>query len=212
MPIVANSTQIIIEERVVLHDVPWEIYEGLMTTHTDHSAPRFTYDQGQLEIYMPSQKHEKNAELLGDLVKTIAEERDIEVLSLGSTTFKKEESAKGVEPDGCFYLQSYEVVFGTEKIDIEVFPPDLVLEIDVTSPSIERFPIYADFRVPEIWRHVKEKVKIYILHGSAYIEVGESLVFPQVTATVLTGFLLASQTEKRSLWLKSVREWMRAHS
>jgi hypothetical protein len=38
------------EERVTLHDVSWETYESLLADHHDRSAPRFTYDQGVLEI------------------------------------------------------------------------------------------------------------------------------------------------------------------
>jgi hypothetical protein len=37
-------------QRIVLHDVSWETYEHLLADHIDSSAPRFTYDRGQLEI------------------------------------------------------------------------------------------------------------------------------------------------------------------
>ena len=142
------KNQVVIEEHVILSDVSWESYERLLKDHEDRSVPRFIYNDGVLEIYMPSQKHEKKAEFLADILRTIAEEREIEILSLRSTTFKKDSTKKGVEPDGCFYMQSYERVFGMETIDLELFPPDLVIEIDIFSPSIDRFPIYAEFKVP----------------------------------------------------------------
>lgn len=205
-----QETQILIEQRVVLHNVSWESYESLMKSQEDSSAPRFTYDGGELEIYLPSQKHEKSAEFLTDIVKTIAEEREIEVLSLGSTTFKRENVRRGVEPDGCFYIQSYDAVFNVEKIDLEKYPPDLVIEVDVTSPSIDRFPIYALLGVPEIWRYAKEQVKIHLLQGKKYIETAESRALPPVTGEILTRFLTQSQTEKRSVWLKKLREWIRS--
>lgn len=205
--VTTTAAEIIVEQRVVLHDISWETYERLMREHENRSAPRFAFDNGELEIYMPSQPHEFNAQFLGDFVKIIAEEREIEVLCLGSTTFKKKPKQKGVEPDGCFYLQSYDKVFGVEKINLIKFPPDIAIEIDITTPSINRFPIYADFRVPEIWRYSQAKVEIYVLRGSNYVEIPESAALPKVTGELLTEFLSLSQTERRLAWLKIVREW-----
>lgn len=200
------KTQILIEEHVILNGVSWKIYESLMKEHEDRSVPRFTYNQGCLEIYMPSQKHEKKAEFLTDIVKTFSEEREIELLSIRSTTFKKDDLEKGAEPDGCFYLQSYDRVFGMQKIDLEQFPPDLVLEVDIFNPSIDRFPIYAEFKVPEIWRYTKDSVKIFVFENGKYREAAESIAFPKATGEMLTKLLAESKTEKRSAWLKKVRE------
>jgi Uma2 family endonuclease len=206
------KNQIVIEEHVILRGVSWNVYKQLMKEHEDQSAPRFTYNKGNLEIYMPSQKHEKKAEFLGDIVRTIAEEREIEALSLRSTTFKKDDLEKGVEPDGCFYLQSYEQVFGMGKIDLEKYPPDLVIEVDIFSPSINRFPIYAVFKVPEIWRYSDDEVKIHIFDGENYREAAESLALPKITGEILTRLLAESETLKRSAWLKNVRDRAREQS
>lgn len=201
------KTQIVIEQHIVLNGVSWNVYEQLMKDHEDQSAPRFIYNRGDLEIYVPSQKHERKSEFLGDIVKTIAEEREVELLSLHSTTFKKDDIEKGVEPDGCFYLQSYDKVFGTEKIYLEEFPPDLVIEVDIFSPSLDRFPIYAKFKVPEIWRYKNDEVKIYFFDGEDYFEADESIALPQITGEILTGFLAKSETMRRSAWLKTMRQW-----
>lgn len=206
------KTQIVIEEHIILRDVSWKLYQQLTKEHEDQSAPRFIYNEGNLEIYMPSQKHEKKAEFLGDVVKTIAEEREIEILSIRSTTFKKDDKEKGVEPDGCFYLQNYEQVFGMEKINLETFPPDLVIEVDIFSPSINRFPIYAEFKVPEIWRYKNDEVKIHLFDGGNYIESEESFALPKVTNTLLTHWLAESETTKRSAWMKDLRNWERNQS
>ncbi len=206
------KTQVLIEEHIILRGVSWRIYEALMKEHESRSAPRFTFNQGCLEIYMPSQKHEEKAEFLGDIVKTVTEEREIEILSIRSTTFKKDDLEKGVEPDGCFYLQSYDQVFGMQKIDLELFPPDLVIEVDIFSPSINRFPIYAEFKVPEIWHYSDDEVKIYLFDGENYLESDESLALPKITGELLTRLLAESETMKRSAWLKNVRDWAREQS
>ena len=199
------KNQVVIEKHVILSNVSWQSYEQLLKDHEDQSAPRFIYNNGILEIYMPSQKHEKKAEFLADIVRTIAEEREIEILSLRSTTFKKDSTQKGVEPDGCFYLQSYDKVFGMEKIDLEQFPPDLIIEIDIFSPSINRFPIYAEFKVPEIWRYSNDEVRIHLFDGENYQESAESRTLPKITGEFLTRMLAESETTKRSAWLKNVR-------
>lgn len=201
------KVQVVVEEHVVLHDMSWDFYEQLMKKYEDHSAPRFVYDQGELEIYQPSQQHEEKSGFLDDIVKAIAEEREIESRNIRSTTFKKVSAKKGVEPDGCFYLQSYEKVFGIQEIDLEKYPPDLVIEVDIFSPSINRFPIYAVFKVPEIWRYQNDEVKIYLFDGKEYIETNKSTALPKVTGEILTKSLADSETMKRSTWLKNVRNW-----
>jgi Uma2 family endonuclease len=47
------------EQRVILRHVSWETYENLLSDHVDASAPRFTFDRGQLEIMSPSSEHEE---------------------------------------------------------------------------------------------------------------------------------------------------------
>ena len=74
------TTRVLIEEHIFLPDVSWKIYEQLMKEHESRSAPRFAYNQGCLEIYMPSQKHGEKSEFLADIVKTVAEESEIEAL------------------------------------------------------------------------------------------------------------------------------------
>ena len=47
-----------------------------------------------------------------------------------------EEMAAGIEPDDCFYIQHQAEMVGKDRIDLTVDPPpDLVLEIDVTSTT-----------------------------------------------------------------------------
>jgi Uma2 family endonuclease len=52
----------------------------------------------------PSAEHGWYNQLVSDLVKLLARELRIDVLSLGSATFKREEAEKGFEPDSCFYV------------------------------------------------------------------------------------------------------------
>src|SRR5258706_11753130 len=77
------------EQRVVLHNVGWETYERLLKDLENSSAPRLTFNQGVLEIMTPLSEHEKCNRNLALLVEIFAEEFDIEIANLGSTTFKR---------------------------------------------------------------------------------------------------------------------------
>ena len=196
------------EQRVVLHNIGWDTYERLLADHENNSAPRLTYDRGELEIMSPSPEHEKFNRRIAQLVLAVAEELDIEAEDLGSTTFRREDLERGFEPDSCFYIQNEEQVRGKDRIDLAVDPPpDLVIEIDITSPSFSKLPIYAQIGVPEVWRYDGERMTILILEGSDYAETTESIVLPPVTNGVLTDFVEKSKTTRRTVWLQRVRNW-----
>lgn len=211
--VTTNTPQIIVEERVILQGLSWDAYNRIIKDYENRSAPRFTYIEGTLEIYMPTQKHEERNRFFELFVSAVAEERDLDIRSLGSTIFRKEGIEKAVEPDSCFYLQHAAQIAGNRKINLEKDPPpDLVVEVDITSPSLERFPVYAEFKVPEIWRDYKDEVQIFVLRGKKYSKVEESTVLSGVKAEVINRFLTESQTNRRSTWLKKLREWVHSVS
>jgi len=198
------------EQRVVLHNIGWDTYERLLADHENNSAPRFTYDRGELEIMSPSPEHEKFNRRIAQLVLAAAEERGVEAEDFGSTTFRREDLERGFEPDSCFYIQNLEQIRGKNRLDLTVDPPpDLIIEIDITSPSFSKLPIYAQIGVPEVWRYDGERMTILILEGSNYVETTESIVLQPVTGNVLTDFVEKSKTARRTAWLEKVREWVR---
>ena len=201
------------EHRVILHNTSWVTYERLVKERGESRVPRFAYDRGELEIMSPSPEHEKLNRRIAQLVLAVAEELNIEAEDLGSTTFRREDLERGFEPDSCFYIQNEEQVRGKDRIDLAVDPPpDLVIEINITSPSFSKFPIYAQIGVPEVWRYDGERMTILVLEGSDYAERTESIVLPPVTSNVLTDFVEKSKSMKRTAWLEVVREWSRENS
>ena len=198
-------------QRVILKNVSWQEFEAILEELGDHRAARLAYDDGTLEIMTPLPEHEDNKEIVGDLVKALLEELDIEFRSLGSTTFKNKSMAQGVEPDQCFYIQNEAAIRGKKRIDLTIDPPpDLGLEVDVTSrthPSI-----YQALRVPELWRFDQDKLQINILHNGNYIESEDSLNFPGITLVeVIPRYLKQSKTAGRNATLKAFRTWVREH-
>ena len=130
------------EARVILHNISWSLYEQLLAAHADNSSPRFAYDRGELEITVPSYEHEELNRLLDNCIALIALEWNIEYCNAGSTTFKREDLERGFEPDSCFYVQHAGQVAGKKRLDLTVDPPpDLVLEVDITHPSLDKLSI-----------------------------------------------------------------------
>jgi Uma2 family endonuclease len=157
-----------------------------------------------------SAKHEKPNRVLALVVEVLAEELGIDVESLGSTTFRRADLDRGFEPDSCFYIQNAERVRGKDEIDLAIDPPpDLVIEIDITSLSLDKFPIFLALGIPEVWRYDGAQVTIFTLTDGRYLEQEESRTLSQVTAAVLTDFIKKSKELKRTPWLRQVREWMR---
>lgn len=205
------TTQDLNEQRVVLRNVSWETYERLLADHEDRSAPRFTYDRGDLEIMSPQPIHEMYKRAIESLIDALAVEWNLDIDGrLASTTFKREDIQRGFEADSCFYVEEAPRVRGKERIDLRVDrPPDLVVEIEITSPTIPKLPIFAQFGVPEVWRYDGERLHILVLVGDRYVESPQSSVLPGLSAVAVSDILREVESLEWVAWLRRVREGAR---
>ncbi|NMG07078.1 Uma2 family endonuclease [Brasilonema sp. UFV-L1] len=196
-------------QRILLKEVSWQEFEAILEELGEHRAARIAYENGLLEIMTPLPEHERNKEILSDLVKVLLEELDIEFLPLGSTTFKNQLMNKGIEPDNCFYIQNEVVVRGKDRLDLTVDPPpDLALEIDVTSRT--HSSIYEALAVPELWRFEKGKLEINVLQNGKYIESTYSPIFPHFPLhQVIPEYLQQCKIVGRNKSMKAFRAWVR---
>src|SRR5262249_2741275 len=119
---------------------------------------RFAFDRGALEIISPGPLHEALRELLGCLVRCLARALACPHMGLGSTTWGSEEADRGIEADDCFYFGPDKIRIANVAIDrksnepADYPPPDLVIEIDLSRPQVDRPAIYAAIGVAEVWR------------------------------------------------------------
>jgi Uma2 family endonuclease len=156
-------------QRVTLNGVSWQTYTQLLAELGDQRASRLAYDQGVLEITMPSDRHETHKKLLERMVETLTEEREQPAKSFGSTTLNREDLERGAEPDSCYYIQNVSQIEG-RQVDLTTDPPpDLVIEVDISSPSSRWIDIYRQLGVPEIWRYSNGRVQFHQLAGGAYV-------------------------------------------
>lgn len=200
-------------DRVVIYNISWQQFESILADLGEHRAARIAYYEETLEIMTPLPEHEYYKEILGDAIKDAAQLLELDHECFGSTTWKKELRKVGIEADNCFYFQNEPLIRGRLDIDLNQDPPpDLALEIDITSKSLSRFPIYARLGVPEIWSYDKGELKIYQLQKEEYIESEISSIFPTLPIRELPTLIERYRSQGRLALRRAVREWVKEHS
>ena len=196
--------------RVIVRDVSWQTYERFLKDLRSRSSPRLAYDQGVLEIMSPHLEHDRTNRVLASIVEIVLDELELDFEPAGSTTFKREALKRGFEPDSSFYIQNAERVRGKKKLNPEIDPPpDLLIEIDLTNDSLDKFPLYAALRVPEVWRY-EETLEIWILDQGRYVQRRTSVAIPILNDKLISGLMESSLTMKRPAWSRQTRKQIRA--
>jgi Uma2 family endonuclease len=165
-----------------------------------------------MEIMTLSPRHERSKHLLRRLIEALAEEMGLEIAGFGSMTFKRWRKKRGLEPDECFWIQNEALVRDKDIIDFEKDPPpDLVLEVDIASSSMNRMSIYTALGVPEVWRFHAHKLEVHVLGADGSYLVQElSRAFPFLRPAELLRFLELRKTQGEMGMLRAFREWVRA--
>lgn len=195
--------------QLLLKDVSWQMFENILEELGETRAARVSYSKGVVEIMTPLPEHEDDKVMIGDLVKALLEELDIEFRSLGSTTFKSQKMLQAVEADDCFYIQNEAAVRGKKRIDLSIDPPpDLAIEIDITART--KFNNYEALGVPELWRYDGQKLQINVLEDGKYVESNHSFNFPNLAiAAVIHQYVEQSKVQGRNATMKVFRSWVR---
>ncbi len=173
----AERTQIPIGS--VMH-IPgsWQDYCILRDSRGDSSIPRIKYQNGEISLMSPLPRHGRDAHLVARIVEIILESQDRNYEAFTPITMELPEIG-GIEPDYCFYIDNWQSAMGKDRINWQTDPPpDLVIEIDVTSYTSELD--FLPYKVPEVWLLKNNRLKIYLLKNNQY-QVGEySLCLPQI--------------------------------
>ncbi|EAW35886.1 Uma2 family endonuclease [Lyngbya sp. PCC 8106] len=195
--------------QVLLKDITWQEFEQILEELGESRASRLSYSHGVLEMMTPSLEHEKDKEMVGDLVKMLLDTLNIDFEALGSTTFKSEQMTQAIEADTCFYIQNHQAVIGKNRIDLTVNPPpDLAIEIDITSRT--KFDNYRLLRVPELWRYNQKGLEINLLQMGEYVKSKTSPNFPGIPILELINqFVQKALTQGRSKAVREFRQWMK---
>lgn len=197
------------QQHMVLHGVSWGLYEHLLDEIGDRPI-RVTFDNGSLEIMAPLPLHERWKKYIARMIELLCVELDIEIDTLGSTTFRREDLAKGLEPDECYYVQHADQIRGKKVLDLTIDPPpDLAVEVEITRRSVPRQPIYAALGVPELWTFGGRRLLVRQLGpDQAYHPTNSSTAFPFLPMDRFERFLLRMDNERQATVLREFRKWV----
>lgn len=199
-----------IEQRFLIQRASWQTYEALLDTLGQRTI-RMTYDRGSLELMSPSNEHERFKRLIGRMLEILTLELNIPIRSQGSTTFRRQSADCGLEPDECYYIQHESQVRGRDEIDLEVDPPpDLAVEIEISSSRLDRMGVYAALGVPEVWRYDGTALRIFELGPEGpYKEQSSSRAFPYLPLSEVVRFLAERNDSHETAWARRFGAWVR---
>ena len=169
------------EQLLIINDISWQMYESLLADVEDNSHLRIAYLERILEIISPSRRHEFIKTNIGRHLEVYLEETRTRFYGLGSTTFRQETVARGIEPDECYCINSEKPV------------PDIAIEVVVTSGGINSLAIYKGLQVPEVWFWENNCFTLYCLDGENYQAVSTSKFLPQLDLSLLAEYVLSPE-------------------
>ena len=175
------------EERFISSGVSWYNYEALLTKLQENSHYRVTYLDGILEIVSPSIRHENIKKRLAILLERYLYKKRIKFKPMGSSTIRKQLKQAGAEPDECY-------CFGDPKPI-----PDLAIEVNITSGSVDKLEIYRRLGVIEVWFWENNKLKLYHKREDTPSEFLETNGYEQILRTELLPDLNISLLEECTL-------------
>ncbi len=201
--------------RITIEPATWQRYTEVLA-ELDASGRRYrsTYLDGILEVLVPGNIHEAIKKAIARLLEEFSTTTGIDVDGLGSTTFKDKLKQLGLEPDECFYITTPMLQPGKTMYDkgIVLPPPDLAVEVDITSTSLPRETVYAELGVRELWRWRDDQIAILTLAGNKYAAMATSAVLPELPMNEFRNFVCrAVEHGKLSKTTREWRAWLEAN-
>lgn len=198
-----------LQQHIVLENISWGFYERLLKEIGDRPI-RMNFDNGRLEIMSPLSEHERIKKFIARLLEMLTFILKIDMSSGGSTTFRHKDLRKGLEPDECYFFKNADRMRGVTRWNAKRHPPpDLAIEVDILSRSVDREPIYAALRVPELWRWDGAKLRCLHLNGDHYMIREKSLSLPFLAPSELTPFILRFRRRAENAVLEELIDWIR---
>jgi Uma2 family endonuclease len=172
----------------------WQDYCTLRDSRGDGSIPRIKYCDGEILLMSPMPRHGREAHLLARIVEALLDSGGRNYEAFTPITMDIPES-RGIEPDYCFYIENWQAAVGKDRINWQTDPPpDLVIEIDVTTYSAAAD--YLPYKVPEMWLFKKNRLLIHGLDNDDYVIHETSRFFPSVDVQAIAAECLQTAAEQ----------------
>ena len=196
---------------VTLRYQTWADYEAILESRRDNAAIKIRFDAStqEISIMAPMAGHGRRIDVLADLVKALLRYQDRDWDSSHPITLKRMKEA-GAEPDVCFYIQNWQTLLGKERLDLSQDPPpDLAIEVDVT--SLTSLSIYRVLAVPELWIYRQGVLSIYVLTSNGYEDSLTSPTFPNFDVkTILPSYIERAWSAGSSIALREFENLLKS--
>jgi Uma2 family endonuclease len=183
----------------------WQDYQALVAQLGDRVLPRIKYRPGEILLMSPMARHGREAHVLAAVAEILLDHCGQEYEAFTPITMDLPE-VRGIEPDYCFYIgANREPILGKDRIDWEIDPPpDLVIEIDVTSYT--DIDDYLPYRVPEVWLFKNKRLMIYQWQQGSYVIVNHSRYFANFNLSkIIQDYLTITANQGSSTASKALR-------
>jgi Uma2 family endonuclease len=204
------------DQRIAIRDVSWEIYDLLSDAVGERQHVYLAYDGKDLEIMTKGRAHEGIRAILARFVIFVTSQLRIRCRELGETTWKRPEIARGLESDLCYYFTPEKRAADLEALarkikDIAAYPnPDMAIEIDLSTPEVDRPGIYAALKVTELWRFDGDDFIIENLQPDGTYQPVEMSRFLPVRAEEIGRWVIEEDFSDELDWEQRLRAWARA--
>jgi Uma2 family endonuclease len=210
MATVTETKPVAAEDRFLLTGIGWGFYRAFCD-ELEGRRIRLSYDRGNLEIMMTKAPHEFYKKLLARFIEAVALEWEIPIRSGGSMTIQRKDLERGFEPDECWWIANEHIVRGRREFNFRRDPPpDLAIEVEITSSLVDRIGIYAAMKVPEIWRFDGQTLRFQILKSTGkYHTARHSLAYPILRPEHVARFLILDPTVDETTCVRQFLELVR---
>ncbi|MFN6568053.1 Uma2 family endonuclease [Dendronalium sp. ChiSLP03b] len=172
----------------------WEEFEKIEALTADAPGLRITYLDGCIEFMTLGEEHETIKSVLAILLALYLFEIGINFIPVGSATRRAKEKGASFEPDESYYL-------GEKKEN-----PDLAIEVNITSGSIDKLEKYKRFNITEVWFWENNQISVYHLSNDNYEQITQSQLLPELDINLLARcVLIPSIIEARTEFIKGIR-------
>jgi Uma2 family endonuclease len=201
--------------RFVVPGVSWLVYKTLVEELSASSPIRVAYDGRNLELMVRGPMHHRHAKWIDRLIMAIADEQDVPIEDLGETTWQREQSGRGIEADLSYFFEptKIEAVREAEKREsnkVDDYPdPDLVVEVDISPPQVDREGIYATLKVSEVWLFDGQILVIWRLKADGTYAQAESSKWLGIRSDQAVRWLIQEDRRDRKAWTGRLVAWVR---
>ncbi|MBD2506657.1 Uma2 family endonuclease [Nostoc muscorum FACHB-395] len=173
----------------------WEEFEKLEALTADAPGLRITYLDGCVEFMTLGEQHEILKKVIAILLEAYLFDKDMNFIPVGSATHSAKEKGASFEPDESYYI-------GQKKEN-----PDLAIEVNITSGSIDKLEKYKRFQITEVWFWENNQLSLYHLNNDNYEQITQSQLLPELDISLLERcVLMPSIIEARTEFLKQIRQ------